>query len=180
MLFSLVVNILSQLSVLVVFVILSLWPLTLPCLIAHLTTFLVSLLVSPTLFLVSRPTLLVLLPTLLWFHHQLSFWFHDLLSFPLFSFFLSFFSPYVFFRLASRDGYMGEWEKCGDLTDLDCNSEWFCELPEDQWLNDSESIRKDFVEGIGDKRQEIVSQRKQKRFFIALFQFSFFSRENFK
>lgn len=51
---------------------------------------------------------------------------------------------------------MGEWEKCGDLIDLESNSEWYCEMKESEWLADPEVIKKDFVEGLGDKRQELV------------------------
>jgi hypothetical protein len=61
-----------------------------------------------------------------------------------------------FSRLASRDGYMGEWEKAGDVWSMEGASEWFCNTPEEEWTGNPERIRQDFVEGVGDKRQEIV------------------------
>lgn len=51
---------------------------------------------------------------------------------------------------------MGEWEKAGEVWSMDGSSEWFCNIPESEWLGNPEKIKKDFVEGIGDKRQEVV------------------------
>lgn len=59
-------------------------------------------------------------------------------------------------RIASRAGYMGEWEKAGEIWSLDGDSEWLCNIPESEWLGDPEKIKRDFAEGVGDKRQEIV------------------------
>jgi hypothetical protein len=61
------------------------------------------------------------------------------------------------FRLASRNDFMGEWEKAGDLMDLDSTSKWFAEIPEDEWGAEPSEIKKDFAEGVGDRRQELVS-----------------------
>jgi len=70
------------------------------------------------------------------------------------------FSPVVrgkgFLWLASRNDFMGEWEKAGDLMDLDSTSKWFAEIPEDEWGAEPSEIKKDFAEGVGDRRQELV------------------------
>lgn len=59
-------------------------------------------------------------------------------------------------RLASRDEYMGEWEKAGKMIETRGSSEWYCELPEDQWDLPKEIAMTQFVDGVGDKRQEMV------------------------
>jgi len=61
-----------------------------------------------------------------------------------------------FIWLASRDEYMGEWEKAGKMIETRGSSEWYCELPEDQWDLPKEIAMTQFVDGVGDKRQEMV------------------------
>eukprot|EP01124_Arcella_intermedia_P016166 TRINITY_DN2273_c0_g1_i1.p1 TRINITY_DN2273_c0_g1~~TRINITY_DN2273_c0_g1_i1.p1 ORF type:complete len:434 (+),score=112.80 TRINITY_DN2273_c0_g1_i1:31-1302(+) len=61
-----------------------------------------------------------------------------------------------FVWLASRDPYMGEWEKAGKIYEITSESKWYCELPEAEWDADVATVKKDFVGEVGDKRQEMV------------------------
>jgi hypothetical protein len=56
---------------------------------------------------------------------------------------------------------MGEWEKAGEVWSLEGASQWFCDLPEEEWPGNPERIKQDFADGVGDKRQEIVCGRRQ-------------------
>jgi G3E family GTPase len=92
-------------------------------------------------------------------------WYTLLLLFLLlFLFFLS-------LRIASRNMWIGEWEKAGALYKVEGGAEWYCEQPEDEWLGDKEAIHNDFVEG-SDRRQEMVRWREY--FFLLPLLFTLF------
>eukprot|EP01127_Copromyxa_protea_P019872 TRINITY_DN653_c0_g1_i1.p1 TRINITY_DN653_c0_g1~~TRINITY_DN653_c0_g1_i1.p1 ORF type:complete len:443 (+),score=132.71 TRINITY_DN653_c0_g1_i1:1319-2647(+) len=61
-----------------------------------------------------------------------------------------------FIWLSSRDDYQGEYEKAGEVWSVTSDTEWFCNIPEAEWVGHPDRIKKDFVDGLGDKRQEIV------------------------
>jgi G3E family GTPase len=64
-----------------------------------------------------------------------------------------------FFWLASRPKSMGEWSQAGLVLTATNYGPWFCDLPEELMpknLDVLAAIKKDFIEGLGDKRQEIV------------------------
>ena len=64
-----------------------------------------------------------------------------------------------FFWIATRPFERGLWSQAGAITSLSRAGFWFADLPEEQWPVDAEAkafIKKDFAEGVGDKRNEIV------------------------
>lgn len=68
-------------------------------------------------------------------------------------------NPVHFKRLATRNMVSAEWESVGPLFELDGTDLWFCYTPEDQWTDQEElveSIKSEWDEKVGDRRQEIV------------------------
>jgi G3E family GTPase len=58
--------------------------------------------------------------------------------------------------LASRNDSCMEWSGTAFMYRLIEGGPWFACIPEEEWSVSPDAIRKDFVEGVGDRRQEIV------------------------
>ncbi len=64
-----------------------------------------------------------------------------------------------FFWLSTRPKSMGEWSQAGMVLTATNYGPWFCDLPDNLMPKDPhvlEDVMKNFVEEVGDKRQEIV------------------------
>ncbi|KAG2495666.1 hypothetical protein HYH03_006266 [Edaphochlamys debaryana] len=64
-----------------------------------------------------------------------------------------------FVWLAGRDDHCGEWSSAGNLLRLGTGGPWYDVLPREAWPTDPAQvadIEKDFLPGIGDRRQELV------------------------
>ena len=62
-----------------------------------------------------------------------------------------------FFWLSTRHDSAGDWSQAGPILQISSSSPWFAAIPEETWeVADVDMVRQDFVEGIGDRRQEIV------------------------
>ncbi|PSC76814.1 cobalamin synthesis isoform B [Micractinium conductrix] len=61
------------------------------------------------------------------------------------------------FWLAGRDDMSGDWSQAGAVLRLSAGGPWFAAIPEELWPDvDPAKVREDFVEGVGDRRQELV------------------------
>ena len=61
--------------------------------------------------------------------------------------------------LATRPNQMGYWSQAGQFIALEGGGEWWVETPETEWPSDpaeQAAIRSRFVDGLGDRRQELV------------------------
>jgi G3E family GTPase len=65
-----------------------------------------------------------------------------------------------FMWIKSRDKFMAGWSQAGIILTVSAGQKWFAETPLDELNAEDEETRKfmmkDFVDGIGDRRQEIV------------------------
>lgn len=64
-----------------------------------------------------------------------------------------------FFWLATRMPYVGVWSRAGAQSNLEMAGKWFSAVPREYWPDDPEeldSVRSNWVEPYGDRRQEIV------------------------
>ena len=64
-----------------------------------------------------------------------------------------------FIWIATRPKTMGEWSQAGLMVTIGSGGNWYSELNERNWPESEEerkAIKADFVDGVGDKRQEIV------------------------
>lgn len=63
------------------------------------------------------------------------------------------------FWLATRPKQIGSWSTAGAMLTLGSEMDWFCTVPEEEWMADEDtikSIKADFVGEWGDRRQELV------------------------
>ncbi|CAD7698707.1 unnamed protein product [Ostreobium quekettii] len=61
--------------------------------------------------------------------------------------------------LATRGDLCAEWNQAGQIMQFSTGGPWYCSLPDDAWPSEPEeiaAIKEDFVDGIGDRRQELV------------------------
>lgn len=64
-----------------------------------------------------------------------------------------------FLWIATRPKLMGEWSQAGLMVTIGNGGPWYCELDDSMWPEDEHSrhlIQSNFVDDLGDKRQEIV------------------------
>lgn len=65
-----------------------------------------------------------------------------------------------FLWIANKDKFMGEWSQAGIILTLSNSGNWLVDMPKEILDMDDEVVKnavgKDFQEGIGDRRQEIV------------------------
>ncbi|BDA42376.1 probable metal chaperone YciC at N-terminal half [Coccomyxa sp. Obi] len=64
-----------------------------------------------------------------------------------------------FIWVAGRDDLCGEWSQAGGILRLGVGGPWYAALPDEAWPQEEQAradIMKDFEEGVGDRRQELV------------------------
>ena len=64
-----------------------------------------------------------------------------------------------FFWLASRPGYAGSWSQAGGVSRQGLAGMWWASVPRERWPEDPDALQfisENWIEGIGDARQEIV------------------------
>lgn len=64
-----------------------------------------------------------------------------------------------YFWLASRPEFAGSWSQAGGIAHQGAGGRWWASVPREHWPEDDESLRfilADWLEGIGDARQELV------------------------
>ncbi|EIE20842.1 cobW-domain-containing protein, partial [Coccomyxa subellipsoidea C-169] len=64
-----------------------------------------------------------------------------------------------FIWIAGREDLCGEWSQAGGILRLGVGGPWYAALPDEAWPQEEQAradIMKDFEEGVGDRRQELV------------------------
>lgn len=64
-----------------------------------------------------------------------------------------------YFWLASRPEFAGSWSQAGGIARQALGGMWWASVPKERWLEDAESLKfimSNWIDGIGDARQELV------------------------